>query len=234
MRRYGRQHPGELVHVDVEKLGRIPDGGGHRALGRAAARPNRNSGNTGNGTACLCTALDDCSHLAYSEILDDEKAATCAAFLRRAAAWFREHGIGPERVPTDNAWAYSKNTWRRVCAEPGIWPRWTRPRRPQTNGRVERFHQTLLQEWAYARPYTSDAQRQAAYPAFSDWYNCHRPHTGIGGRAPAERVPDLPEHHIQGVVVTGAAVRTASRGRSAAFGGAFREESRRSAVGGIR
>ncbi|WP_281288296.1 IS481 family transposase [Haloactinospora alba] len=191
VRRYERDRPGELVHVDVKKLGRIPDGGGWRALGRAAARPNKASA----GTAFLHTALDDRSRLAYSEILADEKAATCAGFLRRAAAWFHGHGVRVQRVLTDNAWAYSKTTWRQICSELGISPRWTRPWRPQTNGKVERFHQTLAQEWAYTRPYASEAERQAAYPAFLDWYNYHRPHTGIGGRTPAERVPNLSEHH---------------------------------------
>ncbi|MFF7234668.1 IS481 family transposase [Streptomyces sioyaensis] len=191
VRRYERARPGELVHIDVKKLGRIPDGGGHKALGRAAGRKNR----TGVGTAYLHTALDDHTRLAYTEDLPDEKADTCAGFLTRATAWFSQCGVTVERVLTDNAWSYSKNTWRQTCQELGISPRWTRPWRPQTNGKVERFHRTLLDEWAYVRPYTSDAERQAAFPDWLDWYNYHRPHTGIHSRTPASRVTNLSDQH---------------------------------------
>ncbi|MFH8596455.1 IS481 family transposase [Streptomyces rimosus] len=192
VRRYERERPGELLHVDVKKLGRIPDGGGHKALGRAAGRKNR----AGAGLAYLHTALDDHTRLAYTEDLPDEKADTCAGFLTRASAWFASRGITVERVLTDNAWAYTKNTWRRTCRELEIQPRWTRPWRPQTNGKVERFHRTLLDEWAYHQPYTSDTERQAAFADWQDWYNYHRPHTGIGGHTPASRVTNLPEQHI--------------------------------------
>ena len=191
IRRYERQQPGELIHIDVKKLGRIPDGGGHKVLGRAAGRKNRN----GAGTAYLHTALDDHSRLAYTEDLPDEKAATCAAFLTRATAWFAQRGVTVERVLTDNAWAYSKNTWRLTCHNLGIQPRWTRPWRPQTNGKVERFHRTLLDEWAYHQPYTSDTERQAAFPDWLDWYNYHRPHTGISSHTPASRVTNLSGQH---------------------------------------
>jgi transposase InsO family protein len=191
VRRYERSRPGELVHIDVKKLGRIPDGGGHKTLGRAAGRKNR----TGTGYACLHTALDDHSRLAYTENLPDETAPTCAAFLARATAWFAARGVTVERVLTDNAWAYSKNTWRQTCRDLGIGPRWTRPWRPQTNGKVERFHRTLLDEWAYQRPYTSEAERQAAFPDWLDWYNYHRPHTGISGQTPASRVTNLSGQH---------------------------------------
>ncbi|MEV5150197.1 IS481 family transposase, partial [Streptomyces sp. NPDC052727] len=191
VRRYERARPGELVHIDVKKLGRIPDGGGHRTQGRAEGRRNR----TGTGYAYLHTALDDHSRLAYTEDLPDETAPTCAAFLQRATAWFAAQGITVERVLTDNAWAYTKNTWRQTCHQLGIHPRWTRPWRPQTNGKVERFHRTLLEEWAYHQPYTSDAERQAAFPDWLDWYNYHRPHTGIGGQTPASRVTNLPGQH---------------------------------------
>ncbi|MGW7489330.1 IS481 family transposase [Streptomyces sp. NPDC054786] len=191
VRRYERARPGELVHIDVKKLGRIPDGGGHKALGRAAGRKNRN----GAGLAYLHTALDDHTRLAYTEDLPDEKADTCAGFLTRATAWFTQCGVTVERVLTDNAWAYTKNTWRQTCRELGIQPRWTRPWRPQTNGKVERFHRTLLEEWAYHQPYTSDAERQAAFPDWLDWYNYHRPHTGISGHTPASRVTNLSGQH---------------------------------------
>ncbi|QLH21392.1 IS481 family transposase [Streptomyces sp. Rer75] len=191
LRRYERSRPGELVHIDVKKLGRIPDGGGHKVLGRVAGRKNK----SGTGYAFLHTALDDHSRLAYTENLSDEKAATCAAFLRRAAAWFAARGVTVERVLTDNAWAYSKNTWRQTCRDLGISPRWTRPWRPQTNRKVERFHRTLLEEWAYQRPYTSESERQAAFPGWLDWYNFHRPHTGISGHTPASRVTNLSGQH---------------------------------------
>ncbi|GAA3371658.1 IS481 family transposase [Streptomyces antimycoticus] len=191
VRRYERSRPGELVHIDVKKLGRIPDGGGHKALGRAAGRKNK----SGTGYAFLHTALDDHTRLAYTEDLPDEKAATCAAFLRRAAAWFADRGVTIERVLTDNAWAYSKNTWQQTCRDLGISPRWTRPWRPQTNGKVERFHRTLLDEWAYQQPYTSESERQAAFPDWLDWYNYHRPHTGISGHTPASRVTNLSGQH---------------------------------------
>ncbi|GCB46168.1 IS481 family transposase [Streptomyces sp. NL15-2K] len=191
VRRYERSRPGELIHIDVKKLGRIPEGGGHKTLGRAEGRRNR----TGTGYAYLHTALDDHSRLAYTEDLPDETAPTCAAFLTRATAWFAAHDITVERVLTDNAWAYTKNTWRQTCHDLGISPRWTRPWRPQTNGKVERFHRTLLDEWAYHQPYTSDAERQTAFPDWLDWYNYHRPHTGIGGHTPASRVTNLSGQH---------------------------------------
>ncbi|MFI0906073.1 IS481 family transposase [Streptomyces sioyaensis] len=194
VRRYERSRPGELVHIDVKKLGRIPDGGGHKALGRAASSPNKDRRN-GAGYAYLHTALDDHTRLAYTEALPDETAPTCAAFLTRATAWFAGQGVFTERVLTDNAWAYTKNTWRQTCRDLGISPRWTRPWRPQTNGKVERFHRTLLDEWAYHRPYTSDAERQAAFTDWLDWYNYHRPHTGISGHAPASRVTNLSGQH---------------------------------------
>ncbi|MFE0186593.1 IS481 family transposase [Streptomyces sp. NPDC058989] len=191
VRRYERARPGELIHIDVKKLGRIPDGGGHKALGRAAGRKNRN----GAGLAYLHTALDDHTRLAYTEDLPDEKADTCAGFLTRATAWFAARGVTVERVLTDNAWSYTKNTWRQTCHDLGISPRWTRPWRPQTNGKVERFHRTLLDEWAYQRPYTSDTERQTAFPDWLDWYNYHRPHTGISGHTPASRVTNLSGQH---------------------------------------
>lgn len=192
VRRYERPHPGDLLHIDVKKLGRIPTGGGHRALGRAAGRANRNTDGRGQGYLFLHTALDDHTRLAYTEILADETAPSRAGFLRRAVAWFAQRGVAARRVLTDNAWAYSKTTWRSTCRELGISPRWTRFRRPQTNGKVERFHLTLLEEWAYQRPYTSEAQRQDAFGDWWDWYNYHRPHTGIGGRPPPSRVTNLP------------------------------------------
>ncbi|MFD8951385.1 integrase core domain-containing protein [Streptomyces xanthophaeus] len=122
-------------------------------------------------------------------------APTCAGFLARATAWFAAMGITVERVLTDNAWAYSKNTWRNTCRELGTQPRWTRPWRPQTNGKAERFHRTLLEEWAYHRPYTSDRERMEAFTDWLHWYNYHRPHTGIQGHTPASRGTNLSGQH---------------------------------------
>ncbi|MQY09695.1 hypothetical protein ACRB68_78240 [Actinomadura sp. RB68] len=168
------------------------------ALVRLAARHEQPEGRrhrTGVGYTYLHTVLDDHSRLACTQALPDETAATCAAFLRRATAWFAAHGITLERVLTDNAWACTKSTWRLSCHELGIGPRWTRPWRPQTNGKVERFHRTLLEERAYIRPCTSDTERQAAFPDWLGWYNHHRPHTGINGQTPASRVTNLSGQH---------------------------------------
>ncbi|MFE6840936.1 IS481 family transposase, partial [Streptomyces sp. NPDC057705] len=185
IRRYERDRPGELVHVDVKKLGRIPDGGGHRVLGRDAGRPIR-----GMGFDYIHSAVDDHSRLAYSEVLVDEKVATCAGFLARAAAFFHLHGITHiERVLTDNAWAYRKGlAWKSVLADLGATGKLTRAYRPQTNGKVERFNRTLLDEWAYLRPYTSNDERTAALADFLHTYNHHRCHTALDGHPPISRV----------------------------------------------
>ncbi|MCC0099359.1 IS481 family transposase [Streptomyces sp. NBC_00853] len=185
IRRYERDRPGELIHVDVKKLGRIPDGGGHRVLGREAGRPIR-----GMGFDYIHSAVDDHSRLAYSEIHADEKAATCADFLTRAAAFFQAHGIARiERVLTDNAWAYRKGlAWKAVLTELGASGKLTRAYRPQTNGKVERFNRTLLDEWAYLRPYTSNHERTEALTDFLHTYNHHRCHTALDGHPPISRV----------------------------------------------
>lgn len=167
IRRYERERPGELLHVDVKKLGRIPDGGGHRVTGREAGRPVR-----GMGYDYVHSAIDVHSRLAYSEIHPHEKVATCAGFLTRAAAFFAAHGITRiERVLTDNAWSYRKGlAWKQVLADPGVTGKLTRPYRPQTNGKVERFNRTLADEWAYQRPYTTNTERTAALADFLHTY----------------------------------------------------------------
>ncbi|MEV0376065.1 IS481 family transposase, partial [Streptomyces sp. NPDC050636] len=177
IRRYERDRPGELIHVDVKKLGRIPDGGGHKVLGRQAGRVTRSS----MGFDYVHSAVDDHSRLAYSEIHPDEKAATCATFLRRAAAFFTAHGIDHiERVLTDNAWPYRKSfAWRQALTDLGATGKLTRIYRPQTNGKVERFNRTLLDEWAYIRPYTSNTERTTALADFLHTYNHHRCHTAL-------------------------------------------------------
>ncbi|WP_432753904.1 IS481 family transposase [Streptomyces sp. JL2001] len=185
IRRYERDRPGELIHVDVKKLGRIPDGGGHKTNGREAGRPIR-----GMGFDYVHSAVDDHSRLAYSEIHADEKVATCAGFLTRAAAFFHSHGIDHiERVLTDNAWAYRKGlAWKNALAELGATGKLTRAYRPQTNGKVERFNRTLLDEWAYLKPYHSNNERTEALADFLHTYNHHRCHTALGGKPPITRV----------------------------------------------
>jgi transposase InsO family protein len=185
VRRYEHAAPGDLVHVDVKKLGRIPDGGGWRVHGREH-RPNRH---LGRGYSFLHTALDDHSRLAYSEILTDERKETAAAFWTRAAAYFASCGITIKRVLTDNGNCYRSFAFRDALGDT-VHKR-TRPYRPQTNGKVERFHRTLADEWAYAAVYRSDAERIAAYSTWLHRYNHHRGHTALGGRPPASRVTNL-------------------------------------------
>lgn len=195
---------GELVHVDVKKLGKIPAGGGWRMLGRAVGRVNRQAdksaavitkyGNPRRGYHFLHTAIDAHSRLAYSELLADERKETAAAFWRRANAWFTECGIIVQKVLTDNGSCYRSNAFRDALGD--IVHRRTRPYRPQTNGKVERFHRTLADEWAYARLYTSDAQRCEQFPIWLHTYNHHRGHTALGGQPPASRVPNLSGQYI--------------------------------------
>jgi transposase InsO family protein len=185
--RYEHENAGDLVHVDIKKLGRIPYGGGHRALGRALGRRNRRAG---TGYAYLHHAVDDHSRLAYSEILGDEKKETAAAFWIRAAAFFAARGITVKAVLTDNGSCYRSRAFAAALG-PQLKHRRTRPYRPQTNGKVERFNRTLATEWAYARPYTSEAERAATYDGWLHHYNHHRTHTGIGGKTPISRVHNL-------------------------------------------
>jgi len=185
--RYEAGRPGELVHVDVKKLGRIPDGGGHRMLGRIIG--NRHNKKRGRGYAFLHHAVDDHSRLAYSEILDDERGVTAAGFWTRAQAWFADAGVEVTAVLSDNGPCYRSRAFARALGEASH--RWTRAYRPQTNGKVERFNRTLVDEWAYARTYLSDEARAATYGAWLHHYNHHRPHTGIGGAVPADRVHNL-------------------------------------------
>lgn len=195
VRRYERDRPGELVHVDVKKLGNIPDGGGWRTHGRAVGQQHRRATsavrNPSLGYGYMHTALDDHSRLAYTEILADERKDTAAAFLRRAHAWYAGAGITIERVLSDNGGCYRSLDWAQACAALGITHKRTRPYRPQTNGKVERYHRTLADEWAYAHPYTSETERRAALPDWLHTYNNHRGHTALGGHPPASRVPNL-------------------------------------------
>ena len=189
--RYEHDQPGDLIHVDIKKLGRIPSGGGHRALGRAKGRRNKR---TGTGYAYLHHAVDDHSRLAYSEILNDEKKETAAAFWLRAVAFFAAHGIRVKAVLTDNGSCYRSRAFAAALG-PQVKHRRTRPYRPQTNGKVERFNRTLATEWAYARPYASENERAATYQSWLHHYNQHRTHTGIGSKTPISRVHNVRENY---------------------------------------
>ena len=197
VRRYQRERPGELIHVDVKKIAGIPDGGGWRTRGRGYLDEGAKDRRV--GYRYIHTALDDRTRLVYSEIHNDETANTAAAFWGRAAAWFAAHGVQCERVISDNGSCYRSGLWHRACADTATTVKKTRPRRPQTNGKVERFHRILLEEWAYIRPWTSEAERHAGYDAFIHFYNHHRSHGGLGWATPAAALAtfrdNLPAEH---------------------------------------
>jgi transposase InsO family protein len=187
--RYEHPHPGSLVHIDVKKLGRIPAGGGWKVHGRAERPANKR----GLGYDYVHTAIDDHSRLAYVEIHADEKGATCAGFLTRAAAFYAAHGIAIERVLSDNAMNYRHSlAFRDAAADLGIRLKFIKPHCPWTNGKAERLNRTLAAEWAYARPYDDNDERAAALPVWLEYYNLKRPHTGIGGLRPIDRVNNVP------------------------------------------
>ena len=199
IRRIESARPGDLVHVDIKKVGKIPSGGGWRMLGRTVGRRNwradKSSGRRSkhgdplHGHHFLHTALDGHSRLAYSELLVDERKETAAAFWLRANAWFTACGINVRKVLTDNGSCYRSHAFRDALGD--IEHRRTRPYRPQTNGKVERFHRTLADEWAYACLYTSDTERCEQFPKWLHTYNHHRGHTALGGQPPASLVPNL-------------------------------------------
>jgi transposase InsO family protein len=190
IRRYERSRPGELVHIDIKKLGRIPPGGGWRALGRGK---DGHVGHSGVGYAFIHSAVDDHSRLAYSEVLGDERQDTCAAFWARARTFFAESGVEVAEVLTDNGPGYRSKAF--AAALGSTEHRFTRPYRPQTNGKVERFNRTLLEEWAYVRSYASEDERTAHLAAWLHTYNHHRCHTALGGHPPVSRVNDLAGHY---------------------------------------
>lgn len=185
--RYERDRPGELVHMAVKKIGRIPDGGGWRAHGRHCASITRDRA-TKIGFDYIHSLVDDHSRLAYSEVLPDEKGTTCAGFLDRAAAYFARHGITRiERVMTDNAWAY-KWSLRAIVAKLGARQVFIKPHCPWQNGKVERLNRTLQTEWAYRRIYTSNTERTAALAPWIEHYNTRRRHSALGGHPPISRL----------------------------------------------
>ena len=186
--RYEYDEPGGLIHVDVKKLGKIPDGGGWRTRGRENVVEHRHK-KIPTGFDFVHSAVDDHSRLAYAEIHDDELATTCSAFLLRAVAFFAAHGIAVQRVMTDNHLSYRRsNSWRAVCVERGIKHVLIKANCPWTNGKVERFNRTMQREWAYRQPFTSNAQRRRALSRWLDHYNSKRPHLALGGLPPLSRV----------------------------------------------
>jgi transposase InsO family protein len=201
IRRYEHSHPGAMLHIDVKKLGNIPDGGGWRFVGRARGKRNRHAMPEVRrnrryqpvlGHAYVHTVIDDHSRVAYAEIHDDETAKTAIAVLQRAAGWFSARGITVERVLSDNGACYRSYAWRDACAELHIRHTRTRPYRPQTNGKIERFHRTMAGEWAFARHYPNEQTRRTALTAWLHTYNYHRQHSAIGKVPPITRLTNLP------------------------------------------
>ena len=189
-RRYERERPGELLHIDTKRLGRFWEPG-KRVLGEQAGRPHKNRR---AGWQHLHVAIDDHSRLAYCELLPGQDADSCIRFLERAIAWYEDHGVRIERVLSDNAKAYHSHAWIEATRRARIERRYTRVYRPRTNGKAERLIQTLLREWAYARSYPSSSQRARALPGYLRWYNKRRPHSSIGARPPISRVSHLCGH----------------------------------------
>jgi len=176
--RYCRRHPGELIHLDIKTLGRFRRPG-KRALGQGADRRSRKA-----GWEAVHVAVDDATRLSYVEVLPDQTAATTVGFLHRAIAWFARHGVIVQEVMTDNGSAYVSRLWAATCAEVGLVHIRTRPYRPRTNGKAERFIQTLLREWAYAATYRDSDHRRAVLPEWVHYYNTQRPHGSLGHKAP--------------------------------------------------
>jgi transposase InsO family protein len=193
VRRIETSRPGELVHIDVKRQAIVPPGGGHRALGREARTGS--VAKRGLGYAHIHSAVDAHTRLAYSEILGAENAEDCTAFLARAHVWFADHGLSIERVLTDNGPGYKSDAWAELCAQLDVAHSRIRAYRPQTNGKVERFNRTLLDEWAYVRPYRSEADRRRRFDRWLHDYNHHRGHTALGGRSPIEAVNNGPGYY---------------------------------------
>ena len=186
--RYEWPCPGDLLHMDTKRYARF-DRPGHAVTG------DRTVNTPGAGYQFAHAIIDDHSRLAYVELHDDEKAATVTTFVERALVWFARHGVVCKRVMTDNAFSYTHNTsLRRLLVDNQIRHLTTRPYRPQTNGKVERFHQTMAREWGYGMTYLTDRHRAAALPYWLDYYNERRPHSALDGRSPISRVRNLPGH----------------------------------------
>ncbi|HJA29557.1 MAG TPA: IS481 family transposase [Candidatus Olsenella pullicola] len=185
--RYERERPGELVHVDVKRVARIPDGGGWRARGASElAHPD-----SGAGYACLHVAVDDRSRAAYAELLPDERKGTCSSFMGRCIAFFAGLGVAVEGVMTDNGPGYRSGEFNALLGSEGVRHVYTRPYSPWQNGKVERMNRTLAQEWQYGRAWESEAERAEALPAYIERYNWSRPHSACGGLPPMSRIPGV-------------------------------------------
>jgi transposase InsO family protein len=184
--RYEKAAPGELIHMDIKSLGRI-DGAGHRITGQHAGHHRAR----GIGYEHLHVAVDDASRLAYVELLPSLGREDAIGFLRRALAWYARHGVIVQRVMTDNGSAYRSKLFADALQDAGARHVRTRPYTPRTNGKAERFIQTSLREWAYAKPYCSSKERAAAIHTWADTYNLSRPHTALGGSPPWQRLNNL-------------------------------------------
>jgi transposase InsO family protein len=206
IRRYEKSRPGELIHIDVKKLGRIgPHGAGHRMLGRGWARDGRTRTDAEGvrrlqtGWECVHVCVDDATRLAYVEVLPDEKKATVIGFLKRAVGFYRSHGVVVQRLMTDNGSAYRSAAHALACRAMGIKHIRTRPYRPQTNGKAERFIRTMLREWAYAAVYGSSPERAAALSGWVERYNFRRRHGALGHRPPIARLRELTGNNVAGI-----------------------------------
>jgi len=205
IRRYERSRAGELIHIDVKKLGRIVGGAGHRVVGRQGQRRNparldaAGVARKSVGWECVHVCVDDATRLAYVEVLPDEKAATAIGFLRRVLAFYRSHGIEVERLMTDNGSAYRSTAHALACRALGIRHLRTQPYRPQTNGKAERFIRTMLREWAYAGVYGSSPERARALSGWLERYNFRRRHGALGHRPPIQRLRELSRNNVAGI-----------------------------------
>jgi transposase InsO family protein len=195
--RYERSRPGELLHIDVKKLGRI-NGAGHRVTGNRRKQGSSDHSARTTGWEFVHVCVDDATRLAYVEVLEDEKAATAVGFLRRAVAHFRAHGIRVERVMTDNGSCYRAVIHALACKALGIEHLRTRPYRPRTNGKAERFIRTLLGGWAYGAIYATSRERRASLAGWLDFYNRRRPHGSLGHQPPLQRLAVLRRNNLAG------------------------------------
>ena len=200
--RYERERPGELIHIDIKKLGRIQGGAGHRATGTRRGNPTRTNAAGQRerqiGWEYVHVAIDDATRLAYVEVLPDEKAVTAIAFLRRAVKHYASYGIAVDQLITDNGSAYRSTVHAIACRALGIRHLRTRPYRPQTNGKAERFIRTMLGGWAYGAIYRDSAQRNAALDGWLDFYNRQRPHGALSHRPPITRLHELNGNNLLG------------------------------------
>jgi len=187
VRRYEREYPGEMIHLDIKKLGRI-DGIGHRITGDRSGQSNRRSRGEGLGWEFVHVAIDDNSRIAFAKVMANEKKRSATSFLKAALAYYDSLGIKVERVMTDNGSCYKSSAFRRLCKRLGLKHIRTKPYTPKTNGKAERFIQTCLREWAYAQAYHHSRQRTQQLPYWLHRYNWHRPHTGIGAKTPISRL----------------------------------------------